>query len=103
MVLKAHRDRIKQTRIFGPPDLVVEVASPATTLYDRRKKCDAYAQAGVPEYWIVDPAACTVEILILENGAYRLIGFFEGEETLVSLVVPEMAAVQVKQFFATMM
>lgn len=37
------------------PMLVVEVLSPGTASLDLGPKRDAYAEAGVPEYWIVDP------------------------------------------------
>jgi Uma2 family endonuclease len=39
----------------GVPDLVVEVLSPSTRSRDRRIKLRAYEEAGVPEYWLVDP------------------------------------------------
>lgn len=38
-----------------PPDLAVEVASPSTRLYDRRRKKDVYQEFGIGSYWIVDP------------------------------------------------
>jgi Uma2 family endonuclease len=38
-----------------PPDLIVEVLSPATALLDLNRKRDDYARFGVQEYWIVDP------------------------------------------------
>ena len=100
IVILNHRlDIITPTHIVGSPDLLVEIASPSTAGYDRREKQDAYARAGVPEYWIADPAARTVEVLRLEGGAYRLVGVFQGAATLPSQTVPELP-VRVEQFFA---
>jgi Uma2 family endonuclease len=56
--------------VSGRPRLVVEVLSPSSVRYDRVIKLGYYQQAGVPEYWIVDPAHRTVERLVLENGKY---------------------------------
>jgi Uma2 family endonuclease len=88
-----------KTRIVGAPDLVVEVASPSTATYDRREKLDAYARAGVREYWLVDPYAQTVEVLYLEGGAFISAGAFHGGALLPSRVVPEFP-VRVEQCFA---
>ena len=99
VILSTHLERISDSRIIGAPDLVVEVASPGTTGFDRRQKQDAYAHAGVPEYWIADPASQTVELLILENGAYRSLGIFQEQQILPSTVVPEFP-VHIEQFFA---
>src|SRR5437879_7675555 len=62
VVLKANVDKVTESRIVGAPDLVVEVASPGTANHDRREKYDAYARAGVLEYWIATPEARTVEV-----------------------------------------
>ncbi len=70
-ILNAHLERISDARIIGAPDLVVEVASPGTAGFDRRQKQDAYAFAGIPEYWIVDPASHTIELLVLVHSAYH--------------------------------
>jgi Uma2 family endonuclease len=99
VVLNENSDRITEARIVGAPDLVVEVSSPATAGYDRREKQDAYAHAGVPEYWIADPASRTIEVLILEGEAYQSAGVFSGQATLLSKVVPSIAEVRVEQFF----
>lgn len=56
------RDKIKPDGVHGAPDLVVEVLSPRTAKYDRAHKKDAYARAGVREYWLVDPANKSIEI-----------------------------------------
>lgn len=55
---------------FPAPDLVVEVLSPTTESIARGAKLRAYAAAGVPEYWIIDSAAETVERYLLEEKAY---------------------------------
>ena len=98
VILNAHKDRIGTKKIIGAPDLVVEVASPSTATYDRITKYEKYAQAGIPEYWLVKSTSRTVEVLILEGGEYRSRGIFRGEQTLPSRIVPEFP-VGVAQFF----
>jgi Uma2 family endonuclease len=99
VILKANQTIIEKGKIKGVPDLVVEVASPGTAGYDRRDKQNTYERFGVPEYWIVDPATETIQVLSLEQGAYRSLGVFQGKALLPSKVVPNLP-VRVEQFFA---
>lgn len=99
VIRAANQGRITPSRIIGPPDLVIEIASPSTAGYDRRDKQDAYAQAGVNEYWIVDPHAQTIEVLRLHEEAYQSQGVFRGQAQLPSQVVPNLT-VPVAQLFA---
>jgi len=48
--------------VQGAPDLVIEVLSPSTRSRDRGIKRERYAHYGVPEYWVLDPLRCTIEI-----------------------------------------
>lgn len=71
------------------PQLVVEVVSPGEPGEDNYErdyveKRQEYAQRGIPEYWIVDPSRGVVMVLVLEGTAYREIGVFRGEDSLVS-------------------
>jgi Uma2 family endonuclease len=47
--------RLKGKRLEGAPDLVVEIISPSSVREDKVRKFDEYEQAGVPEYWLIDP------------------------------------------------
>jgi len=54
----------------GAPDLIIEILSPSNPRHDKVRKFNKYLQAGVREYWIVDPESKTVSVHILENGKY---------------------------------
>ncbi|HEX6903554.1 MAG TPA: Uma2 family endonuclease [Thermoanaerobaculia bacterium] len=54
----------------GVPDLLAEILSPGTRRRDRTVKLKAYQDAGVPEYWLIDPDARTVVVYLLERGKY---------------------------------
>jgi Uma2 family endonuclease len=66
--------------VEGRPDLVVEVVSPTGRRYDRVKKLAWCAQKGVPEYWLVDPEARTLEQLRLEGESYAIVAAVAEEE-----------------------
>lgn len=46
--------KLRKGRIFGAPDLVVEVTSPSSARRDYLLKAAKYMEAGVREYWIID-------------------------------------------------
>jgi Uma2 family endonuclease len=60
-------------RIAEAPDLVVEVLSPTAPRRDRNEKMLLYAQSGVREYWIVDPAARHIEFLVNTSGVFTVV------------------------------
>jgi Uma2 family endonuclease len=71
--------------INGPPDLVVEVLSPSNAEFDRTTKRRAYAGAGVPEIWYVDPRDDSIEVLRLgADRVHVLVRRFTGADVLVS-------------------
>lgn len=74
----------------GAPDLIVEVVSPSSIRLDRNVKFDAYEQAGVAEYWIVDTKTRAVEVYTLARGEYALHGQYTGDELITSALLPEL-------------
>ena len=76
--------------IRGHPDLVVEVLSPSTEATDRGRKLQTFARFGVPEYWIIDSDAPSIEILKLEAGVYALAAKATGEGKALSATLPSL-------------
>lgn len=74
------------------PDLVVEVVSGRRS-YDRITKRAIYAEAGVPEYWIVDPLLSVVERVVGDQTQV-----FAAGARLESVVAPGLA-VEVSELF----
>ncbi len=69
----AHRDRLKATYLDGPAALVVEVISPESAGRDRGDKFYEYRDAGIPEYWLIDPRVEQAEFYQLDpQGRYQL-------------------------------
>ena len=71
----------------GTPDLLVEVLSPSTRRTDQVVKFSVYEQAGVPEYWMVDPKTRSVQVFVLSGREYGLLGEFVGEDVVQSSVL----------------
>ncbi len=67
------QELIKETRIDGPPALVVEVISHTSSRKDRVQKMQIYQKAGVRHYWLADPADRTLECFSLRDGLYALV------------------------------
>ena len=51
----------------GSPDLIVEIVSPSTVRKDKIEKFNLYEQAGVKEYWIIEPENKIVSVFTLQN------------------------------------
>ncbi len=71
----------------GAPDLIVEVLSPSTMRLDRYIKFEVYEKIGVPEYWIVDPVAKTVEVYTRKDREYELFGQFLNGDMVQSKIL----------------
>jgi Uma2 family endonuclease len=79
---------IVRRRVDGAPDLLVEVLSPGSVRRDRLWKLKLYAEAGIREYWLVDPAAQAIEFLVLAGHRYRV--ELPAGETYGSPAIPDL-------------
>lgn len=78
---------VTEDGLHGAPDLIVEILSPSNWLADRRTKFELYQEAGVKEYWLVDPKLCVAEVFVLRGGKYELLGRWGAGESAHSEVI----------------
>lgn len=77
-----------EAEVWGGPDLVVEILSPSTAARDRTVKQVLYARNGVNEYWLVDPDAHTIEVLLLGDQGFDPVATYGEGDRLVSPTLP---------------
>ncbi len=89
VIRKERREIYRGNTVYGAPDVVVEILSPSNRTYDEVEKARLYAEASVPEYWILDPITHDFRMLTLIDGRHVPVtpegGFFR------STVVPKLA------------
>ena len=93
-----HADRLDEQFWHGA-DLVMEVVSPDDSGQDLVTKRREYAQAGIPEYWIVDPTQRSTTVLTLDGQSYALHGEFD-EGAVATSVLLEGFTVSVRAVFS---
>ncbi len=81
---------VTERAVEGAPDLIIEILSRGTTRRDRVAKINAYARHGVRHYWLVDPAATTLEAFELTEGAYHVVGAVGGDDDFRPVLFPEL-------------
>jgi len=86
--ISTERLGIVSDRVWGAPDLVIEILSPGTEHRDRTLKLAWYRRYGVKEYWIVVPRDRRVEIV---DGSTEATQSFTGDDTIRSSVLPNLA------------
>jgi Uma2 family endonuclease len=71
-----------------PPDLAIEILSPATAANDRGRKMQLLARHRVCEYWLVDPEAAAIEVYGLSGQQFVLTSTASGRERVRSPLLP---------------
>lgn len=79
-------------------DLVVEVISPGSAIYDRNTKAETYGALGVRELWLIDEAGETVEVRRQLGGGFDEGQIFKRHEQVASSVFPALQ-LPVEQLF----
>lgn len=81
LLLVLNRDDPRaQNEYWTGADLVIEIVSPDKPQRDTEEKPIEYAEAGIPEYWIVNPLTNTITVLVLDGAEYVEHGVFQRGE-----------------------
>lgn len=99
LLLRDAADPRNQNRYWSGADLVLEVVSTDKPERDLVVKREEYAEAGIPEYWIVNPLNHTITVLTLEGNTYREHGIFAPGAQATSVLLAGFA-VDVSAVFA---
>lgn len=65
------RNKLTDRGCTGAPDWIIEIVSPSNSSHDYILKLNLYANAGVREYWIVDPAKESIFVYYLEQEHFK--------------------------------
>ena len=87
LFMRAEHDDRRSDRFWEGADLVMEIVSPDDPERDKVTKRREYAQAGIPEYWIVDPTYASITVLTLRGQEYALHGEFVNGDTASSVLL----------------
>lgn len=87
LLVRDANDPRRQNAFWLGADLVVEIVSPDDPERDTKVKRAEYAAAGVPEYWIVNPADETITVLLLEGADYADHGVFQRGDIATSALL----------------
>ncbi|EKB60071.1 hypothetical protein HMPREF9699_00059, partial [Bergeyella zoohelcum ATCC 43767] len=74
---------------IGAPDLIIEILSPGNSKREMKYKFELYEEAGVREYWIIDPNQESVLMNVLENGKYTTLNPIVDKEFF-SVIFPSL-------------
>lgn len=83
-------DKLDARGAFGAPDLVIEILSPGNSNKEMKYKFDLYQEAGVLEYWIVNPQDKTLFIYILKDDQFIGLHPLIEEDVIASPLFPQL-------------
>lgn len=78
-------DKLTDRGCSGAPDWIIEIVSPSNPSHDYIKKLELYADAGVREYWIVDPGKGRIFVYHLEEEKFELASYTFQDKIKISI------------------
>ncbi len=94
------KDKLDKHGCKGAPDMVIEILSPSTRRHDRLVKLGLYQQAGVREYWIVDPENKSVQVFLQDGSSFLKIHEDYGREDIAKVNVLDGCFIELSKVFS---
>ena len=94
------KDKLDKHGCKGAPDMVIEILSPSTRRQDRLVKLGLYQQAGVREYWIVDPENKSVQVFLQDGSSFLKIHEDYGREDIAKVNVLDGCFIELSKVFS---
>lgn len=79
VVIVCDRKKVVHRCVYGAPDFVLEILSPSSRKKDSIIKLNKYMNAGVREYWVVDPEKRLVLVYDFEHNNFPIIYGFDSQ------------------------
>lgn len=79
VIIVCDRNKVIGHCVYGAPDFIVEILSPSTRRKDMVIKLNKYMNAGVKEYWMIDPKKKSVLVYDFANDNYPMIYGFDAK------------------------
>jgi len=82
----------------GAPDLVIEILSPSNTAIEMQQKLELYREAGVKEYWVIDPENNALTVHLLQSDIIYTKNY-KAKDTVAVKILPGLN-IELEQIFA---
>ena len=90
IIVVCDKSKIGDEGIRGAPDLAIEILSPSNTAIEMEEKRCLYQDAGVREYWVVDPKNSRVTVYCFQDGEI-LVKAYEKPDAVPAGIFPDFA------------
>jgi Uma2 family endonuclease len=96
------KSKIDRHGCKGAPDFVVEILSPSSRSMDLLYKLNKYRDAGVREYWVIDPEETLVMVYIFDEGKTLYTAYSAKETEKLEVTVLKGCFIDLKALFASL-
>jgi len=98
VLIVCDKSKLDDKGIIGAPDFIAEILSPSSAKNDIERKYYEYKNAGVKEYWIIDPLNKHLVAHTLQDGNYER-KLYSSDDTCVPVTILEDCNINLKEIF----
>ena len=100
VLIVCDKSKLDDKGVKGAPDFIAEILSPSSAKNDIERKYYEYKNAGVKEYWIIDPLNKHVIAHTLQNGSYER-RLYLADDTSVPITILDECYINLEEIFSS--